>query len=163
MTPAAGRGYRCRYLPSRPAGARVRCSGHRARPCASATADVRHAGLHCVPPLGKARTRRLDVGVRAVHARLGHLCGCGVRCAVCRALRDLSRIAHVHARNPNDSRRRPSTPIACICVNEPKRSLSGGSCLHHTAMTYSVVTQPASSTPYADCTRRLTYRRSRVK
>ena len=37
MTPAAGRGYRCRYLPSRPAGARVRCSGHRARPCASAT------------------------------------------------------------------------------------------------------------------------------
>jgi len=52
--------------------------------------------------------------------------------------------------------------MACICVNEPKRFLSGGSCLHHTAMTYSFVTQPASSTSYADYTRRRTYRRSRV-
>ena len=52
--------------------------------------------------------------------------------------------------------------MACICVNEPKRFLSGGSCLHHTAMTYSFVTQPASSTSYADYTRRLTYRRSKV-
>ena len=85
-----------------------------------------------------------------------------VRCLHARLLRDLSRIAHVHARNPNDSRRRPSTPMACICYNEPKRFLSGGSCLHHTAMTYSFVTQPASSTSYADYTRRRTYRRSRV-
>jgi hypothetical protein len=52
--------------------------------------------------------------------------------------------------------------MACICYNEPKRFLSGGSCLHHTAMTYSFVTQPASSTSYADYTRRRTYRRSRV-
>ena len=65
------------------AGARVRCSGHRARPCASATTNVRHAWLHCVPPLGKARMRRLDVGIRAVHARLGRFCGCVWRCAVC--------------------------------------------------------------------------------
>jgi hypothetical protein len=52
--------------------------------------------------------------------------------------------------------------MACICVNEPKRVLSGGSCLHRTAMTYSFVTLPASSTSYADYTRRLTYRRSKV-
>jgi hypothetical protein len=52
--------------------------------------------------------------------------------------------------------------MACICVHEPKRFLSGGSCLHRTAMTYSFVTLPASSTSYADYTRRRTYRRSRV-
>ena len=80
---AAGRGYRCRYLPSRPAGARVRCSGHRAHTCASATANVRHAWLHCVPPVGKARMSSLDGGIRAVHARLGRFCGCVWRCAVC--------------------------------------------------------------------------------
>ena len=52
--------------------------------------------------------------------------------------------------------------MACICVNELKRFLSGDFWLHHSVMTYSFVTQPASSTSYADYTRRLTYRRSRV-
>jgi hypothetical protein len=50
-------------------------------------------------------------------------------------LRDLSRIAHAHARNPNDSRLRQSTPTACIWLNELKRFLSGGSGLHHSVMT----------------------------
>ena len=85
----------------------------------------------------------------------------GYHCAR-RARRDLSRIAHAHARNPDESRRRPSTPMACICVNELKRFLSGDFWLHHSVMTYSFVTQPASSTSYADYTRRLTYRRSKV-
>ena len=40
------------------------------------------------------------------------------------------------------------------CVNELKRLLSGGSCM--TLMTYSFVTQPASSTSCAHYTRRLT-------
>jgi hypothetical protein len=52
--------------------------------------------------------------------------------------------------------------MACICVNELKRFLSGDFWLHHSVMTYSFVTQPASSTSYADYTRRLTYRRSKV-
>jgi len=52
--------------------------------------------------------------------------------------------------------------MACIWVNELKRFLSGDFWLHHSVMTYSFVTQPASSTSYADYTRRLTYRRSKV-
>jgi len=52
--------------------------------------------------------------------------------------------------------------MACICVIELKRFLSGDFWLHHSVMTYSFVTQPASSTSYADYTRRLTYRRSKV-
>ena len=90
--------------------------------------------------------------------------------------------------------------MACLCVNELRRLLSGGSCFHdaddlplrlasgifslvcalHAAADVSEVesirrlrgcvvmiwdrffSQPASSTSYAHCTRRLTYRRSRV-
>ena len=44
--------------------------------------------------------------------------------------------------------------MVCTCVGELKRLLSGGSCT--TLMTYSFVTQPASSTSCAHYTRRLT-------
>ena len=50
--------------------------------------------------------------------------------------------------------------MVCTCVNELKRLQSGGSCT--TLMTYSFVTQPASSTSCAHYARRLTYRRPRV-
>jgi hypothetical protein len=50
--------------------------------------------------------------------------------------------------------------MVCTCVNELKRLQSGGCCT--TLMTYSFVTQPASSTSCAHYARRLTYRRPRV-
>ncbi len=51
--------------------------------------------------------------------------------------------------------------MVCTCVNELKRVPSGGYCT--TLMTYSFVTQPASSTSCAaHYARRLTYRRPRV-
>ena len=113
---------------------------------------LRHAGQQCL-----WRRRHVESKpFRRVYGVSG-----GYHCAR-RARRDLSRIAHAHARNPDESRRRPSTPMACICVNELKRFLSGDFWLHHSVMTYSFVTQPASSTSYADYTRRRTYRRSRV-
>ena len=49
--------------------------------------------------------------------------------------------------------------MVCSCVNELTRLLSGGSCT--TLMTYSFVTQPASSTSCAHYTRRLTNWRPR--
>ena len=50
--------------------------------------------------------------------------------------------------------------MVCTCVNELKRLQSGGSCT--TLMTYSFVTQPASSTSCAHSARRLPYWRPRV-
>ena len=113
---------------------------------------LRHAGQQCFWRRRNAESKPF----RRVYGVSG-----GYHCAR-RARRDLSRIAHAHARNPDESRRRPSTPMACIWVNELKRFLSGDFWLHHSVMTYSFVTQPASSTSYADYTRRLTYRRSKV-
>ena len=112
---------------------------------------LRRAGQQCLWRRRHAESKpfRRVYGVRG-----------GYHCAR-RTLRDLSRIAHAHARKPNDSRRKSSTPIARICVHGLKRCLSGGSCLHDTDDS-SFVTQPASSTSYAHYTRRLTYPRSRV-
>ena len=85
--------------------------------------------LRTAPPCFASSLEEQAHGIEAVPARAGQhrrlpLCTSG--------LCGLSRIAHAHARKPNDSRRRSSTPIARICIHELNRFLSGGSCLHDT-------------------------------
>jgi hypothetical protein len=85
--------------------------------------------LRTAPPCFASSLEEQAHGIEAVPARAGQhrrlpLCTSGF-CG-------LSRIAHAHAQKPNDSRRRSSTPIARICINELNRFLSGGSCLHDT-------------------------------